>query len=59
VRLEVFDILGRNVATLFNATIPAGTYSVPFNPTRLAQGMYVIRLSSGIAAEYRTMLLQR
>ncbi len=59
VRLEVYDILGRSVATLFNATIPAGNYSVPFTPTQLAQGMYVIRLSSGAATQYRTMLLQR
>ena len=59
VRLEVFDILGRKVATLFNETIAAGNYSVPFTPSTLAQGMYVIRLSSGPATQTRTMLLQR
>ncbi len=59
VRLEVFDILGRKVATLFNETIAAGNYSVPFTPSTLAQGMYVIRLSSGPATQTRTMLVQR
>ena len=59
VRLEVFDLLGRKVATLFNATIAAGSYSVPFVSNDLAQGMYVMRLSSGPVTQTRTMLLQR
>jgi Mg-chelatase subunit ChlD len=59
VRLELFDVLGRRVATMFDASIPAGSYSVPFETTQLSQGMYVMRLSSGAAVQYRTMLLQR
>ncbi|MCZ7557353.1 MAG: VWA domain-containing protein [Bacteroidia bacterium] len=59
VRLELFDVLGRRIATIFDASISAGSYSVPFETNQLSQGMYVMRLSSGAAVQYRTMLLQR
>lgn len=59
VRLELYDMLGRRIATLFDASISAGNYSVPFETNQLSQGMYVMRLSSGAAVQYRTMLLQR
>ncbi len=48
VKLEVFDILGRRVATLLNNEIkPAGRYNVTFSANNLASGMYLYRLSVG------------
>lgn len=48
VTLEVFDILGRKVATLLNAEQkPAGRYIVNFDASNLASGMYIYRLRAG------------
>jgi len=48
VTLEVFDILGRKVATLLNGeNKTAGRYTLQFNASNLASGMYIYRLRAG------------
>ena len=47
VRLVVYDILGRKVATLVNEKKTAGVYSVRFNATGLASGVYFYLLQAG------------
>ena len=48
VTLEVFDMLGRKVATLLNGeNKTAGRYTVTFNASSLASGMYIYRLQAG------------
>jgi len=48
VRLEVFDLLGRKVATLVNnEPQQAGYYSVRFDATALSSGIYLYRLETG------------
>ena len=52
VRVEVFDVSGRSVATLVSGTQPAGSQSVSWNRTdasgaRVPAGIYVCRLKSG------------
>jgi len=49
VSLKVYDLLGREVASLVNEFKPAGTYSVTFDAELLASGVYIYRL---IAGEY-------
>jgi hypothetical protein len=44
VLLSVYDLLGRNVATLVNETKAAGVHEVRFDASRLASGAYVYRL---------------
>lgn len=45
VTLEVFDLAGRRVETLFkNITLDPGIHEVPFEPKRLASGLYFGRL---------------
>ncbi len=46
VSLKIYDILGREVATLVNEIVNAGTYSTPFNSTRLASGVYFYRIEA-------------
>ena len=46
VTLKVYDILGREVATLVNGRETAGNYSVTFNGSRLASGVYFYRLDA-------------
>lgn len=48
VRLEVFDMLGRKVATLINGeSRTAGRYNVQFDGSGLASGLYIYRLQVG------------
>jgi photosystem II stability/assembly factor-like uncharacterized protein len=47
VTLLVYDILGKEIATLVNENKQAGNYSVEFNAPSLASGIYIYRLTSG------------
>ncbi|WP_020403467.1 FG-GAP-like repeat-containing protein [Gracilimonas tropica] len=48
VTLEVFDMLGRKVATLINREAKsAGRHSVQLDANRLSSGMYIYRLKAG------------
>ncbi|MGB2866834.1 MAG: T9SS type A sorting domain-containing protein [Bacteroidota bacterium] len=46
VRLELFDMLGRKVATLVNEMKQPGEYHVAFDASRLPSGIYIYRLSA-------------
>ena len=59
VRLEVFDILGRKVATLANGRYAAGKYTFAFDGTNLASGVYIYRLTAGAFSVVRKMPLVR
>ena len=50
-RLSLVDVLGREVAVLFDGEAPAGTRLVPLDARGLAAGVYVLRLEtpSGVA----------
>lgn len=43
--VRVFDVLGREVATLFNGVINAGVHSVTFNGDKLSSGIYFYNLA--------------
>ncbi len=57
VRLTVFDLLGREVATLADGHKDAGAHTVAFDAARLASGVYVYRLQAGDFVQTRTMVL--
>jgi outer membrane protein assembly factor BamB len=57
--LKVYDLLGREVATLVNGELKPGSYEVTFNATGLASGVYFYRLQSGAVTINRRMLLLR
>jgi hypothetical protein len=59
VTLKVFDILGREVATLLNEEKPAGNYEVEFNASELASGIYFYKLQSGNYVETKKMILMK
>jgi hypothetical protein len=46
VMIRVFDLLGREVHTLVEATQAAGYYQVSFNATALASGVYFYRMEA-------------
>jgi uncharacterized lipoprotein YddW (UPF0748 family) len=57
--LRIFDLLGREVATLVNEKRPAGNYSVNFDASNLSSGIYYYQLQSGTVAETRKMVFTK
>jgi hypothetical protein len=58
VRLEVFDLLGRRVATLIdNETKNAGYHQVSFDASNLASGIYFYRIVAGKYVDSKRMTL--
>jgi hypothetical protein len=57
VKLKVYDILGREVATLVNTVKAAGSYSVDFNASSLATGIYVYRITTDNYTATKKMML--
>lgn len=57
VRLDIFDLLGRRVATLTNEMQSAGRYEVTFDAGTLSSGVYLYRLQAGDATQTRKMTL--
>jgi hypothetical protein len=55
--LIIFDMLGREVATLVNGYTASGTHEVQFNATNLASGFYSYKLTSGNFTEVKKMML--
>jgi len=59
VELRLYDILGREVATLVNEVQTAGYHSVRFDASGLASGVYFYRLRAGEFTQTKRMLLLR
>jgi hypothetical protein len=59
VRLSIYDVLGREVATLVNTRQAPGTYEVKFDGSRLASGVYYYRLTAGSYSATKAMVLER
>jgi hypothetical protein len=55
--LKVFDILGKEVATLVNEELRSGSYSRTFDGSGLASGVYFYRLEAGSFSQTRRLLL--
>ena len=59
VRLTVYDMLGREVASLMNETRGAGVYEVKFDASNLSSGVYLYKLQAGDLVQTRKLLLVR
>ncbi len=59
VTLAVFDLAGREVATLVNEVLPAGQHRRTFLADGLPSGAYLCRLQAGGATATRKLLLVR
>lgn len=58
VTLKVFDVLGREVATLIDGkSFNSGAHTINFNAAGLASGVYIYRLEAGGFIQTRKMLL--
>lgn len=59
VRLAIFDLMGREVALLFDEEKAAGQHAVIFDASGLAGGVYFYQMRRGAAIETRKFLLLR
>jgi hypothetical protein len=57
VKITVFDILGKNVATLVNEKKTPGFYKVEFNASNLASGLYFYKIEAGDFTDVKKMML--
>jgi hypothetical protein len=57
VSLKVYDLLGREVATLVDEELSSGIYSIPFDAQGLASGTYLYRLQTGTTVLSRKLTL--
>jgi len=57
VTLKVYDIMGKEVATLVNSELKPGTYKYKFDASDLAGGTYFYRLSAEDFTETKRMIL--
>lgn len=57
VRLTIFDVTGREVASLVNESLAPGQHSVSFNASALSSGVYFYRLAAGSFVETKKMVL--
>ena len=57
--LKVYDLLGREVATLVNGMQPQGTHNANFDASALSGGTYFYRLRVGNNVQTRKMILAK
>ena len=59
VTLKIYDVLGKEVATLVNENQLAGNYSVTFDASNLSSGVYLYKLSVDNFIESKKMILTK
>ena len=59
VSLKVFDMLGRELATLVNEELTPGSYEIDFEAKGFASGVYFYRLEAGSFTSTKKMILLR
>lgn len=57
VTLKVFDLLGKEVATIINSDLKAGSYDMKWEASGLASGIYYFRLSAGDFSDTKRMVI--
>jgi photosystem II stability/assembly factor-like uncharacterized protein len=59
VTLKIYDMLGRHIQTLADEQKYAGNYTITFNGSTLASGVYIYRFQAGSFSESKKLLLLR
>jgi hypothetical protein len=59
VSLKVFDLIGRDVATIVSEEMSAGSYSKQWNAVNMSSGIYFYRLQVGSFTETKKLVLLR
>lgn len=59
VKIQVYDILGREMAILVNEYRHKGNYEVKYDAGNLPSGIYIYRINCGIFTQSKKMVLQK
>jgi hypothetical protein len=59
VTLKIYDVLGKEIATLVNESKPEGIYEAEFNASQLPSGMYIYKIQAGSFSDVKKMLLTK
>jgi hypothetical protein len=59
VKIKVYDVLGREVATLVNENKSTGNYKVEFNAVKLVSGVYFYRIDTDNFVQTKKMILMK
>lgn len=57
IKLEVFDLLGKEVKVLVNKVMNPGSYTIDFNASELPSGVYFYRLAGSGYSEIKKMVI--
>jgi hypothetical protein len=57
--LKIYDLLGREVSTLVNERMPAGSYTARWDAAGFASGVYFYRLTAGDFVSAKRMVLMK
>jgi hypothetical protein len=57
VSLKVYDVIGREVATLVNKNVVAGEHQITFNAANLSSGIYLYQIRAGNFVQTKKMIL--
>jgi hypothetical protein len=56
VTIKIYDLLGREIMTLINEKVEAGSHTIEFKPTNLASGIYFYKFTAGDFSEVKKMV---
>ncbi len=59
VTIKIYDITGREVATLLNEFRNRGKYSIKFNGSKLASGVYIYRIKAGRFSDTKKFVIMK
>jgi hypothetical protein len=57
IKLIIYDLLGKEVATLVNEKLSPGTYEVEWDASNYASGLYFYKLEAGSFSQTRKLIL--
>jgi hypothetical protein len=59
ISLKIFDLLGKEVATIVSGEMSAGSYSKQWNASTFSSGIYFYRLQAGKFTETKKLVLMK
>ncbi|NQU68120.1 MAG: T9SS type A sorting domain-containing protein, partial [Candidatus Marinimicrobia bacterium] len=59
VKINVYDMLGREVDQLVNSTLQAGSHKIVWNARNISSGLYVVKMETGNVTKIQKVLLMK
>jgi hypothetical protein len=59
VKISVYDIIGREIRTLVNAELQAGSHNIRFNSSGISSGVYFYKIESGEFVDVKKLIINK